>query len=129
MPNIPNYSETDTRAKLINPALYIRGWTEDHIRREENAGSLYKYRGRWRRDQKFADYLLRIPIGDNPEPVAIAVIEAKRNRKPVTEGFTQAKEYASAKRLNLPFTFASNGYRFIHRLLMDYFASLEDNHR
>ena len=28
-------SEADTRAKLIDPALHRRGWTEDLIRREE----------------------------------------------------------------------------------------------
>lgn len=27
--------EADTRAKLIDPALHARGWTEDLIRREE----------------------------------------------------------------------------------------------
>jgi len=30
--------EADTRAKLIDPALHERGWTEDLIRREETAG-------------------------------------------------------------------------------------------
>jgi type I site-specific restriction endonuclease len=30
-------SEADTRAKLIDPALYRRGWTEDLIRREQYA--------------------------------------------------------------------------------------------
>ena len=28
-------SEADTRAKLIDPALHSRGWTEDLIHREE----------------------------------------------------------------------------------------------
>ncbi len=28
-------SEADTRAKLIDPVLHQRGWTEDLIRREE----------------------------------------------------------------------------------------------
>lgn len=32
-------SEADTRAKLIDPALHNRGWTEDLIRREETAGA------------------------------------------------------------------------------------------
>ena len=32
-----NLSEADTRAKLIDPAVYIRGWTEEHIKREEPA--------------------------------------------------------------------------------------------
>jgi len=29
-------TESDTRAKLIDPAIHRRGWTEDLIRREEN---------------------------------------------------------------------------------------------
>jgi len=32
--------EADTRAKLIDPALHARGWTEDLIRREETAGAV-----------------------------------------------------------------------------------------
>lgn len=34
------YGESDTRAKLIDPAIHIRGWTEDLIRREETAGAI-----------------------------------------------------------------------------------------
>ncbi len=30
-------NESDTRAKLIDPALHKKGWTEDLIRREETA--------------------------------------------------------------------------------------------
>lgn len=33
-------SEADTRAKLIDPAIHKRGWTEDLICREESAGSI-----------------------------------------------------------------------------------------
>ena len=33
-------SEFDTRAKLIDPALHARGWTEHLIRREESAGAV-----------------------------------------------------------------------------------------
>ena len=33
-------SEADTRAKLIDPALHARGWTEGLIRREETAGAI-----------------------------------------------------------------------------------------
>ena len=33
-------SEADTRSKLIDPAIYRRGWTEDHIRREETPGKI-----------------------------------------------------------------------------------------
>ena len=33
-----NFNEADTRAKLIDPAIHRRGWTEDLVRREETAG-------------------------------------------------------------------------------------------
>lgn len=34
------YSEADTRAKFIDPAIHERGWPEDLIRREESAGTI-----------------------------------------------------------------------------------------
>lgn len=109
----PNFNEAETRAKLIDPAIHQRGWTEDLIKREENAGGLYKVRGRWRRDVKHADYLLRIPVRGGSEPIAVAVLEAKKNTLPPHHGLEQAKLYASADRLNVPFVLCSNGYRFI----------------
>lgn len=33
-------NEADARAKLIDPALHARGWTENLIRREETAGAI-----------------------------------------------------------------------------------------
>ena len=33
-------SEADARAKLIDPALHSRGWTENLIRQEETAGAV-----------------------------------------------------------------------------------------
>ncbi len=33
-------SEADTRAKLIDPPIQRRGWTEDPIRREETASTI-----------------------------------------------------------------------------------------
>jgi len=33
-------NESDTRAKLIDPAIHRQGWTEDLIRREETAGTV-----------------------------------------------------------------------------------------
>ena len=32
--------EADRRAKLINPVIHARGWTEEHTRREETAGAI-----------------------------------------------------------------------------------------
>lgn len=109
----PIYNETETRAKLIDPSLRARGWTEAHIKREENAGGLYKVRGKWRREQKKADYLLRIPVEGQKVAVAVALIEAKKNTFPPLHGLEQAKLYASADRLNVPFVYSSNGYLFV----------------
>jgi type I restriction enzyme, R subunit len=42
------FSEADTRAKLIDPAIHKCGWTEDLIRREETAGTIEIINGKAR---------------------------------------------------------------------------------
>src|SRR4030066_256623 len=60
-------SESDTRAKLIDPALHARGWAEDLIRREETAGAVELGDARPRRRPKGrADYTLRIKVDQAP---------------------------------------------------------------
>jgi type I restriction enzyme R subunit len=41
-----SFSEADTRAKLIDPGIHARGWTEDLIRREETADAIEIIEGR-----------------------------------------------------------------------------------
>jgi type I restriction enzyme R subunit len=43
-------SESDTRAKLIDPALHKHGWTEDLIRREETTGTVEIVNGNGQRN-------------------------------------------------------------------------------
>ena len=75
----PSLSEADTRAKLINPALYARGWTEEMIRREETAGTIEIVGGKARRRARGqVDYILRIKVMPDSQPVAVAIIEAKK---------------------------------------------------
>ena len=106
-----NLTESDTRAKLITPALHSRGWREDMIRREETAGAIELVGDVARRSpDKRADYVLRIKAGGE-SPLAIALIEAKRNTQMPEEGMQQAKNYA--RRMHVPFVFSSNGYRFV----------------
>jgi type I restriction enzyme R subunit len=107
-------SEADTRAKLIDPAIHKRGWTEDLIRREETAGSIQVIAGKARRRARGrADYVLRIKINPNTQPVAVALIEAKKDTLPPGHGLDQVKGYAECKRLNVPFLFSSNGHQFV----------------
>jgi len=108
------YNEADTRAKLIDPAIHKCGWTEDLIRREETAGAVEIIGGKARRRSRGkVDYVLRVRIGPDTQPVAVALIEAKKDTLPPGHGLDQAKGYAACKRLNVPFVFSSNGHMFV----------------
>ena len=107
-------NETDTRAKLIDPALHARGWTENLIRREETAGAIEIVDGKPRKRAKGrVDYLLRVAVNAESQPVAVGLIEAKAEALPPDHGLEQAKLYAACKRLNVPFVFATNGHLFV----------------
>lgn len=107
-------SESDTRAKLIDPALHSCGWTEDLIRREETAGAIVIEDGKPKKKAKGrVDYTLRVKVNPETQPVAVALIEAKAENLPPNHGLEQAKLYANCKRLNVPFVFASNGHLFV----------------
>ena len=76
-------SEADTRAKLIDPAIHKRGWTEDLIRREKTAGSIQIIGGKARRRSRGkVDYVLRVKVNPNTQPVVMALIEAKKDTLP-----------------------------------------------
>ena len=110
----PPLSESDTRSKLIDPAIHVRGWTEEHIRREETAGAIEIIDGKPRRRSKGrVDYTLRVKVSSGDQPVAVGVIEAKAENLPPGHGLEQAKSYARCKRLNVPFAFSSNGHMFV----------------
>ncbi len=107
-------SESDTRAKLIDPTLHSRGWTEDLIRREETPGAVEVLDGQPRRNQhKRTDYTLRVKVTMDAQPVTVALIEAKAEHLPPGHGLEQAKLYAESKRLNVPFVFTTNGHMFV----------------
>jgi type I restriction enzyme, R subunit len=109
-----NYNEADTRAKLIDPAIHKCGWTEDLIRREETAGTVEIINGKARRRSRGKiDYVLRVKVNVDTQPVALALIEAKKETLPAGHGLDQAKGYAECKRLNVRFVFSSNGHQFI----------------
>jgi len=55
-------NEADTRAKLIDPALRLRGWTEDLVFREQTAGSIVLDGKRARRLAGRVDYMLRVRV-------------------------------------------------------------------
>jgi type I restriction enzyme R subunit len=108
------FNESDTRAKLIDPAIHEIGWTEDLIRREETAGAIEVIDGKPRKRAKGrVDYVLRIKVNAVAQPVAVALIEAKAEDLPPNHGLEQVKVYAACKRLNVPFAYSSNGHLFV----------------
>jgi len=108
------YGEADTRAKLIDPAIHSRGWTEDLIRREETLGAIERRGRNWRRARRGrTDYTLRIKLNPSAQPIAVALIEAKPEDLPPTHGLEQVKLYANSKKFNVPFVYSSNGHLFV----------------
>ncbi len=108
------YNESDTRAKLIDPAIHARGWTEDLIRREETSGAVEIIDGKPRKRSKGrVDYTLRIKVNPDAQPIAIALIEAKAADLTPEHGLEQVKLYSDCHRLNVPFVFSTNGHLFI----------------
>ena len=105
-------NEADTRAKLIDPLLHQKGWTEDLISREETERGIEIIDGKpQRREKGRIDYLLRIRVNANTQPISVSLIEAKKEDELPTKGLEQAKKYA---RLNhVYFIFSSNGHRFV----------------
>ena len=103
-----NFSEDDTSAKFITPALYQAGWDEAAIRRQVafTAGRII-VRGKLvtRGKAKRADYVLYY------QHFPIALIEAKHNFKAAGDGMQQALDYATT--LDIPFVFSSNGHGFV----------------
>jgi hypothetical protein len=108
------HNEADTRAKLIDPMLHLRGWTEAHIKREETAGAIEIIGTKPRRRNKGkVDYVLRLRVNTDTQPIAVALIEAKAENLPPTHGLEQGKLYAKCKRLNIPFVLSSNGHQYV----------------
>lgn len=107
-------NEADTRAKLIDPAIHGRGWSEDHIKREESAGAIEIVGGKARRRPRGRmDYTLRVRVNAETQPVAIALLEAKKETLPPGHGLDQAKGYSRACQHNVQFVFSSNGHMFV----------------
>lgn len=95
-----NYSESDTRAKYIDPSLKASNWEEINIIREYYFTDWRKvlWDKRWKR--KFADYILTFKW------VKLAIIEAKKQNIESSEWLEQVKEYS--KILNLRFVYSTN---------------------
>lgn len=97
-------NEAETRAELIDPLLAAAGWgmVEGSRIRREFSITPGRIEGGGRRGKPLtADYVLTY------RNTQLAVVEAKPDTAPLSEGVAQAKLYAG--KLQLRFTYASNG--------------------
>lgn len=54
---------------------------------------------------------MRIRVNITSQPVAVALIEAKRSNEPPDQGLKQAKRYGRLN--NVPFVYSSNGHLYV----------------
>ena len=113
-------TEADTCRTYITPALQAAGWesgTHSIAEQRTFTDGRIIVRGNQakRRQGKRPDYILRY-TRDFP----IAVVEAKAEDKPATDGLQQAKDYAEI--LGLKFAYATNGKEIIE---FDYLTGVE----
>ena len=97
-------NEAETRAELIDPLLVAAGWgvVEDSRIRREFKITEGRLEGAGRRGQTLtADYVLTY------RNTKLAVLEAKADTAPLSEGVGQAKDYA--EKLQIRFAYSSNG--------------------
>jgi type I restriction enzyme R subunit len=107
-------NEAQTRFDLIDPALFQRGWTRDHIKVEHSTGGIFiNDKGKAIRRKGRTDYLLRLIIKKDTQPHAIALIEAKAEDKSPGAGLEQGKRDGDFNRLNVKFIFSTNGHQFV----------------
>lgn len=110
--NKKSLTEQDIRTQFITPAIQKAEWDFKTQVREEypfTAGQIIvKGKTIKRGKPKKADYLLFYQPN-----LPIAVVEAKRNDKPLGGGMQQALAYAAESALDVPFVFSSNGDGFL----------------
>ncbi|MHA8263780.1 EcoAI/FtnUII family type I restriction enzme subunit R [Lactobacillaceae bacterium Melli_B3] len=109
MTNKDQYSETDIRAKYIDPAIKNAGWPETAIIREHayTDGQINVVgKSITRGEKKRVDYLLSYPAYH-----PLAIIEAKKHKFPAGTGMQQGIQYAED--LQVPYVFTSNGDSFV----------------
>src|SRR5439155_10212506 len=108
-------NEAQTRFELIDPALARCGWQPgSDIKVEQTAAPVDIIYGHGKRRPKGrTDYVLRRPLTTDGEPIALAIVEAKREGRPPEHGLQQGKGYRVGQLHNVPFVFSSNGHQFV----------------
>ncbi|EFU69278.1 type I restriction-modification system [Aliarcobacter butzleri JV22] len=105
------YSESDTRANLIDPKLNNSQWKSSNIVREYYFTDGRKLIGNKRGKRYFVDYLLTY------KNTNLAIIEAKAQSKDPLDGLQQSINYA--QKLKIDFVYATNGDKIYEHSLIE----------
>jgi type III restriction protein res subunit len=106
--NFYNHTEADTRAELIDPMLKAQNWVADNDCKIFREFQIKAPRiGKQNAKGLSADYVLSY------KNTKLAVLEAKKSSKSVSDAVQQAKDYAAL--LSIRYAIASNGIE--HRLI------------
>jgi type I restriction enzyme, R subunit len=105
-----NRNEAQTRRDLIDPKLFLKGWTNDLIKVEITPGGSDIIDGKPVKRKGRSDYLLCLEVVKGQPPLPVAVLEAKKEDLIPSFGLQQAQNYM--KRFNVPFAFSSNGHLY-----------------
>jgi type I restriction enzyme R subunit len=109
-----SYNEEETRYYLIDPVLREKGYDHHSKLKLETPAPVEAtgYKGRRRAGGGRTDYLLCVQAGDNPKPLPVGVLEAKRESADSLKGMQQAKGYAECSRFSVQYVFATNGHLY-----------------
>lgn len=102
-------TESDTRAKLIDPQIKASDWLESNIVREYYFTDGRKLIGGKRGKQYFVDYLLTY------KNTNLAIIEAKAENRDPLDGLQQSINYA--EKLRIDYVYATNGHKIYEHSL------------
>jgi type I restriction enzyme, R subunit len=115
-----HYSESDTRAKFIDPQLYAQGRQEHQITREWSFTDGRKLPGNKRGKQCFVDYLLK------DYGLSLAIVEAKKYGLPPTEWLEQVKNYG--RMLSVRWVYSTNGQEIYEFDLQTWLGNFIDHY-
>lgn len=109
------WTEQEIRTRVITPAIQAAGWAAGQIREEyvfTDGRIIVRGRRTKRGRRRKIDYLLEYKPN-----LPLAIVEAKVQAKGVGGGMQQALDYAAAlqtaKDLDVPFVYSSNGQAFL----------------
>lgn len=109
-----SYNEAETRYYLIDPVLREKGYDNHSKLKLETPAPVEAigHKGRRRPGAGRTDYLLCIQAGDNPKPLPVGVLEAKKELEDPLKGMQQAKGYSECNRFSVQYVFATNGHLY-----------------